>query len=158
MNILPAESTAVLLGEGSKQEPRSGAYIDEEKQTIWIWENDTLDLRYLEAVARRWPGWKVQGHAEGLVRHIILSGRDPAAVKISDQKAIQELITALTGVRITNPIQASAAIQQVLPSEEQKGMKFGKGFFSADEPLLTPQERREVLERLFSELLKNDIP
>jgi hypothetical protein len=156
LNLLPIESTSFPPKEGSKQEPHQGAYVDEEMQTIWIWENETLDSRYLEAVARRWPGWQVQGHVEGMVRHVILSGRDPAAVKVSAQQAVQELITTLTGERSFNPRQISEAIQQVLPAEEQQGMKFGKGFFSGDAPLLTPQERQEVLERLLVELLEND--
>lgn len=156
LNMLPTESTTFLPREGSKQEPHQGVYIDEEMQTIWVWENETLDSRYLEAVARRWPGWQVQGHVEGLVRHIILTGRDPAAVKISDQQAVQELITTLVGERGFNPMQISEVIQRVLPPEEQQGMKFGKGFFSVDAPLLAPQERREVLERLLLGLLEND--
>jgi len=124
-------------------------------QTIWIWENTTLDGRYLEAVARRWPGWQVQGHVEGLLRHVILSGRDPTGVKISDQQAVQELITAVAGERGFNPMQLSTVIHQVLPPEEQQGMKFGKGFFSGDAPLLAPQERREVLERVLLGLPEN---
>src|SRR5260221_13063413 len=89
LNMLPTESMTFLPREGSEQEPQQGVYIDEEMQTIWIWENETLAVRYLEAVARRWPGWQVQGHVEGLVRHIILSGRDPAAGKSPDQQAAQ---------------------------------------------------------------------
>jgi hypothetical protein len=148
LNMLPMESTTSLPREGSEQEPHQGVYIDEEMQTIWIWENDTLDGRYIEAVARRWTGWQVQGHVEGIVRHIILSGRDPAEVKISDQQAVQELITTVVGDRGINPMPISEIIQRVLPPEEQQGMKFGKGFSTVDAPLLAPHERREVLEHL----------
>ncbi len=155
LNILPAESTTILPREGSEQEPQKGAYLDEEMQTIWIWENKTLDARYLEAVARRWPGWQVQGHVEGMVRHVILSGRDPAGVKMSDQQAIQELITTVAGERGFNPVQVSAAIQHVLPPADLRGMKFGKGFFSGDAPLLAPQERRDVLEHVLLGLPEN---
>lgn len=156
LNILPTESTALLPREGSKQEPRNGAYIDEEMQTLWIWESETLDVRYLEAIARRWPGWKVQGHVEGLVRHIILSDRDPAAVKISDQQAVQDLITALAEEQALDSLEISAALQKTLPLKEQQGMKFGKAFFSVDAPLLAPQERREILKRLLLRQLEND--
>jgi hypothetical protein len=151
LNLLPVESTAILPKEGSEQEPRQGVYIDENAQTLWIWENETLDVRNLEAVARRWPGWQVQGHVEGLVRHVILSGRDPAMIKIPEQQAIRELITILERERGFNPIQLAEAIQQKFPPEQMQGAKFGKGFFSADAPLLAPQERREVLERLLGD-------
>ncbi|HYL45046.1 MAG TPA: hypothetical protein VEU97_16815 [Ktedonobacteraceae bacterium] len=155
LSILPTESTISLPKEGSGQEPKKGAYVDEEAQTIWIWEGETLDPRYLEAIARRWPGWQVQGHVEGLVRHIILSGRDPAAISVSVQQAIQELIAALTGERGFDPMQLSQVIQQALPPEEQQGMKFGKGFFSTDTPPLARQERRDVLEHLLSGQIEN---
>jgi hypothetical protein len=148
LNMLPTASTTSLPREGSEQEPHQGVYIDEEMQTIWLWERETLDERYLEAVARRWPGWQVQGHVEGIVRHIILSGRDPAAVKISDQQAVHELIATLVGERGINPMPLSEVIQRVLPPEKQQEVKYGKGFFSVDAPLLTPQERRELLEHL----------
>jgi hypothetical protein len=154
LRILPEESTATLPREGSEQEPENGIYVDEETRTIWIWERETLDPRYLEAVARRWPGWQVQGHVEGLVRHVILSGRDPAAVKLSDQQAIQELLNALTGSQSTDPLQLFQAIQPTFSLEERQEIKFGKGFFSADTPPLAPQERRAILERLFLELLE----
>lgn len=156
LDILPAESALLLPEEGSEQELAEGAYIDEERQTLWIWEHTTLESRYLDAVAVRWPGWQVQGHVEGIVRHITLSGRDPATVRIAERQAVQELITALAEEQGLNPIQISKAIQQALPPEEQQGMVFGKGFFHADAPLLTPQERREVLERLFGELLGHE--
>src|SRR5258708_7073737 len=155
LSILPAESITSLPKEGSKQEPKKGAYVDEETQTIWIWENETLDPRYLEAIGRRWPGWQVQGHVEGLVHHAILSGRDSAEIGVSDQRAIQELIEELTQDQGFDPMRLSQAIQQTFPSEDLQGMKFGKGFFNAATPPLTPQERREVLERLLLGLLGN---
>ena len=88
LTILYTQPATSIPREGSEQEPRTGAYIDEETQTIWVWETETLDPRYLEALARRWSKWQVHGHIEGLVRHVVLSGRDAAAISISKQQAI----------------------------------------------------------------------
>jgi hypothetical protein len=35
-------------------------------------------------------------------------------------------------------------------------MQYGKGFFSADAPLLSPQERREVFEQVLLRMSEND--
>lgn len=156
LTTLHTQPTISLPKEGSEQEPLRGAYIDEETQTIWVWENNTLDPRYLEALARRWPGWQAHGHVDGLVRHVILSGRDSTTLRVSEQQAIQELISELTHNQGIDPVRTSQAIQQALPQEKPEEMKFGIGFFSTDSPPLTPQERRDILNRLFSGLLEND--
>ena len=48
------------------------------------------------------------------------------------------------------------ATLRVLPLEVQQGMQYGKGFFSADAPLLSPQERREVFEQVLLRMSEND--
>jgi hypothetical protein len=111
------QPTASLPKEGSQQEPDEGALIDEETNTIWVWQNATLDPRYLEATARRWPGWQVQGHVEGMVRQIILSGRDPTTLMIPHQQAVNELIEELIQQPGIDLRRFSWAIQQAFPLE-----------------------------------------
>ena len=101
------------------------------------------------------PGWQVHGHVEGLIRHIILSGRDPAPLSVSIHRAILELTDELTRDQSIDPLQVSQAIRQALPPEDQPEITFGTGFFSKDASPLSSQERRDVLNRLFSELLEN---
>src|SRR5258708_32700101 len=74
LNMLPTESMTFLPREGSEQEPQQGVYIDEEMQTIWVWENETLAVRYLEAVAG--PA----GRCMGLVRGWFATSSFPAEI------------------------------------------------------------------------------
>jgi hypothetical protein len=150
-----AAPTRRLPKEDSTKAPQKGAYVDEEARTLWVWETETLDPRYLDALTRRWPGWQVYGHVEGLVRHVILSGRDPAPLSVSMHQAILELTDELTRDQSIDPLQVSQAIRQALPPEDQPEIRFGTGFFSKDASPLSPQEQRDVLNRLFSELLEN---
>ncbi|MGH2496414.1 MAG: hypothetical protein ACRDIV_17080 [Ktedonobacteraceae bacterium] len=115
LTIMLTQPTASLPREGSEQEPDEGASVDETTQTIWVWHNETLDPRYLEALARRWPGWQVHGHVEGMVRQVILSGRDASALKIPDQQATDELIEEVIQQRGIDLRRLSWAIQQTLP-------------------------------------------
>ena len=93
--LMHSRPTAVLPKEGHEREP-AGAYVDEGARAIWLGASEALDPRELEAVARRWPGWQVQGHAEGLVGQVRLSGRDPSALMVPPQQAVEELIAELT--------------------------------------------------------------
>lgn len=88
--------------------------MDEVTHTLWVWANDTLDPRYLEALARRWPGWQVRGHVEGLVRQVSLSGRDTAPLKVPDQQAIDELFEELMQHSGIDLGRLSQAIRQTL--------------------------------------------
>jgi hypothetical protein len=38
----------------------------------------------------RWSGWRIQGHVDGIVRQVQLSGRDPSDIAIPDERALQE--------------------------------------------------------------------
>lgn len=155
LNIMYSQPTMALPQEGGEREPEV-AYVDEEAQILWLGA-DEFDPRYLEALARRWPGWQVQGHTEGVVRQALLSGRDPTALMVPQQRAIDELIEELTRDHAFNPFRLAQAIQQALPPEEQQGeVKFGVGFFSQDQPPLVPEERREMLRRLFQQTLEKE--
>ena len=68
-------------------------------RTLWVWERRSLDPRTLEGLRRRWPGWQVRGHIEGLVRQVALSGREPGAVPglvVPRARALAELREELT--------------------------------------------------------------
>jgi hypothetical protein len=76
-----------------------GAFLDVPSRALWVYEPTTLDPRYLAGLRRRWPGWRVRGHTEGLVRQVALSGREPRAVPglvVPEAEAIAELRTELT--------------------------------------------------------------
>jgi hypothetical protein len=62
----------------------------------------------------------------------------------------------LTRDQSIDPLQVAQAIRQALLSEDQPEITLETGFFSKDASPLAPQERRDVLNRLFSELLEND--
>jgi hypothetical protein len=49
--------------------------------------------------------------------------------------------------------QIAQIMQQTLPLKDQQEINFGIGFFNANAPPLDPQERRDMLNQLFSTLL-----
>ncbi len=134
------------------------AFVDEGTRTLWLGDNSGLDPRNLTALERRWPGWKAQGHAEGLVRHVLLSGRDPTPLMMPEQQAIDELVKELTKDHTFDPHKLFAAIQSTVPPEERQNTKVGVGFFSADAPPMSQEERREMLKRLFEEQPASEKP
>lgn len=152
LSMLALHPTAPLPKEGRNQEPGSGAFIDEETQTLWIWHHEILDPRYQEALARRWPGWQIKGHVEGLVRHVSLTGRDATKLMYPEQKAIEELVSELTTHKGFDPVQLAHKIQDMLPTKDLEGVQFGLGFFKSDAPPLSSQERRAILLGLLANL------
>ena len=54
-------------------------YLGRAKE-VWIWQWRTLDPRYLCALEDHWPGWRIEGHVDGMMRQVQLSGRDPSNV------------------------------------------------------------------------------
>lgn len=154
LSLLETYSTASLPKEGSEQEPDSGALIDEETHTLWIWESE-IDPRYLEALGRRWPGWQIKGHVEGLIRHVILSGRDATHLVLSEEQINQQLLHTLVDFQGFDPDRLAHAIRQTLPEEEQQSIKFAPGFFSVNASPLTSQERRTILLDLLANLSSN---
>ena len=76
----PADVVAGPAALPPEDQADEGAYLDVPARSLWVWERRTLDPRNLEGLRRRWPGWQVRGHIEGLVRQVALSGRDPGTV------------------------------------------------------------------------------
>ncbi|HKV86161.1 MAG TPA: hypothetical protein VJN88_16530 [Ktedonobacterales bacterium] len=150
LDFLDDRPSATLPSEDDPDLPREGAYLDVTAHTLWMWECSSCNPRYMEAIRRRWPSWQVHAHTEGLVRQVELSGRDASAVMVSDEQGINQLVEELMSERTTDPPAIHAALIRrvplVLPNEGP--ITFGKGFFSADGPQLSPEERREVLLRL----------
>lgn len=149
LELLKGLLTTALPREWDANIPGSGAFVDATTQAIWTWDRGELDPRKLAAIARRWPGWHVDGHVEGLVRQVLLSGRDPAAVTLPEERAISELVEELTHDSTTDPASLYAAFtrSEQSPLLNQGEITFGKGFFSADTPPLSADERREILLR-----------
>ncbi|GHO53424.1 hypothetical protein KSB_18990 [Ktedonobacter robiniae] len=69
-----------------------------------------------------------------------------------EQQAIEEMISELTARKGIDPIQLAHKIQDTLPAKDLEGMQFGMGFFKADAPPLTSQERCKILENLLSQV------
>lgn len=154
LSLLAIQPTAPLPKEGRNQEPGSSAFIDEETHTLWVWHHEILDPRYQESLARRWPGWQVKGHVEGLVRHVSLTGRDATDLMYPEQQAIEELVSELTAHQGFDPIQLAHKIQDTLPAKDLEGVQFGMGFFKSDVPPLSPQERHAIILNLLAKLGK----
>lgn len=152
LSLLATYSTTPLPKEGRQQVPHSGAFIDEEIHTLWIWQSEILDPRYLEALTRRWPGWQIKGHIGGLIRHVTLTGRGATDLMYPEQQAIEELVSELIARQGIDPTQIAHKIQDTLPAKDLEGLQFGLGFFKADAPPLTSQERQAILLDLLANL------
>lgn len=150
LELLADDRGTTLPGEDDPNLPGEGAFLDATAQTLWMWEFSALDPRHPAALARRWPGWQVHGHVDGLVRQVELSGRDVSAVVVPEERAIQELVDELTPDSTTDPARLYAALTRSgqSPLADEGKISVGKGFFSADRPPLTSEERREVILRL----------
>lgn len=142
ITVLPREDDPDLPGEG--------AYMDTISRDLWMCGYYELNPRHLPAMALRWPGWHVQGDVGGFVRQIELSGRNSAPMRVPEERAIEELTEELTHTSSVDPHALYAAITPSGPSrsEREQTVTVGKGFFSADQPPLSPEQRREVIRRL----------
>lgn len=132
------------------------AFVDAGTRTLWLGSNDKLDPRHLAALERRWQGWQVQGHIEGLIRHVLLSGRDPTPLMVPEQQARDELVKGLTSGSGIDPYKLFSSIQSTVPPEERQNTKVGVGFFSADAPPMSQEERREMLKQRFQEIAESE--
>ncbi len=128
----------------------AGAYLDVAARTMWIWQDEVLDPRYLEDLARRWDGWHVRGHVEGVVRQAELSGRTAANIAISNAAAVQQLVAELTDD--LNDWFDPGRLLPLLTSNPPSGTEHidvEPGFLTVDTPTQPPEERRQILQQLF---------
>lgn len=152
----------VLLDAVRKREPRAlprenedgpvgGAYCDLTTRKLWVWNASIIDVRYPPALEQRWPGWSVHAHVDGLVRQMLLSGRDPEAVRMPETQARQELIEALRLSVGGAPslVNLQAAVADRPPGTDR--VEVQPGFFKTDEAPLTQTEWQCAVQRLFED-------
>lgn len=111
---------------------------------VWMWQWKILDPRYLWTLEDRWPGWRIEGHVDRIVRQVQLSGRDPSSVAIPDDKAIEELIEALT---LSDHASDPASIFSSFPPGTD--VQIHPDFFTIDQPPPSREERRQILRQFF---------
>jgi hypothetical protein len=135
------------------EEFEEGAFLDLANRQIWVWEKSTLDPRYLAALRTLWPGWYVAGHGEGIVRQVILSGHDPFPIMVPQDEARAALLKVLAAEDLPMPTLSNLvnAITTAVP-EEASQVKIASGFFSVPDQILSGQERRQILQQVFSQL------
>lgn len=143
LDILRDKGSSAVPNEGDYP-CEEGAYVDMKAKEIWIWQWRTLDPRYLWALEDYWPGWRIEGHVDGIVRQVQLSGRDPSSVAMPEDKAIEELIEVLTlSDHAPDPVSMLSSfppgtIRQIHPD-----------FFTIDQPPPSQEERRQILRQFF---------
>lgn len=131
-------------------EIEAGAYIDVPARELWVWENETLDPRYLDDLAQRWAGWQIYGHVEGIVRQTMLSGRSAVDIMMPEAEAVQELITELT--HSLGDWFDPEKLLPMLTSNPPPGtdrIEIQPGFLRTDGPAVSVEERRQILQQLF---------
>jgi hypothetical protein len=141
IEIADAMQTAPLPRESDEDAPFEGAYIEATTHTVWMWNYSELDPRHMEAFARRWPGWQIRGHVDGLARHVALSGRDPASVMVPWAEAVDKLADLLARFVIIDPLRLYDVLKTSgnHPAGDAQ-ITVGNGFFSADLPPASPEE------------------
>lgn len=124
-----------------------GVYLDATTQALWMTGDDP---RELPVVGQMWPGWSVNAHTRDIVWQVAMSGRDPSAIMVPEERTIEELIADLMSVSTTNPGELYAAMSGYAQSQssEPQRITVGEGFFSADAPPMSKDEQRETLLRL----------
>lgn len=154
---LPREDTGFNASDGPWYIDE-GAYVDLVERAIWIWSSETVDPRQVEDAARRWPGWQVYGHSDGLARQVALSGRDPRAVMAPDAEIMRQLIDILSISRAFNP---AGLLRQALsdpPPGEGITAVVHPHFLNADPESMAPDERRRLLEEVAERVLPLPLP
>lgn len=149
---LPREDTGFSAVEGPAY-IEEGAFIDIAERAMWLWSAETVDPRQPKAIARRWPGWKVFAHNDGLARQVALSGRDPRTVMMPDTEVIQQLIESLTISRGFDPVGLLHRVLQNPPSGEGIAAVVDAHFLDVDPQGMTPDERRRVLDEIGNRVL-----
>ncbi|MEO7003749.1 MAG: hypothetical protein ABI068_18105 [Ktedonobacterales bacterium] len=122
-----------------------GGYADVQTQTLWVWENHTLNPAYLERIAWAWPGWQVKENLDGLAHQVTLSGRDPMLVTVPQDKVIEEIIKELANDASFDPV---AFAQTTLAGATPGTNTFAPGFFQMNQPAVAGSQLREVFMRL----------
>lgn len=130
-----------------------GAFLDWTTRDLWVWGRSTLDPRYLAALAALWTGWHVAGHCEGIVRQVILSGRDPSPIMVPQDEARAALLKALSteGPGMPTLTNLVNTITTGMPGEASQ-VKIASGFFSVPDQILSGEERRQIVQQAFSQL------
>lgn len=131
-------------------EADGGAFFDLTTHEMWVWNPVIIDPRYLEALRQLWTGWQVNEHADGIVRQVVLSGRDATSIMIPEDEAVADLIRVLTmsGPHMPSLTNMIAAVTTNIP-EGTDQVEIAPGFFSAPDETISVEERRQILQRLF---------
>ncbi len=146
LDFLWEMSPIELPGEGDSGIPTGVACLDVSTHRLWMSRRDRFYPRYVTAIARRWFGWQVDIHLEGLTRQIELSGREPTPYMIPDEQAVMELIAVVTRRSIDPANLYQALLNHGKSSgESENHISVGRGFFSSDKPPLSPDELRDLL-------------
>jgi hypothetical protein len=149
---LPREDTGFNALEGPTYIDE-GVYLDLTERAIWIWSAEIVDPRRLEDTARRWPGWRVAAHSDGLARQVALSGRDPRMVLLPDTEVLRQLIDTLAIDRRFDPSGLLSRVLENPPPGEGITAVVDPHFLDADPEGLAPDERRRVLSELAERVL-----
>jgi hypothetical protein len=148
---LRSKPTISLVQGSADSWETQGAYIDEVSKALWINNGNSGHPRYVDAIARRWPEWRMHSHMEGLARQIEPSGRDPSPYMTPDYEAIEELIGELVNERSVDPMSLYRAL-----TRDGEQVTVGKGFFKSDSPPLSPDDRRDLLRKIFHKSPEED--
>jgi hypothetical protein len=150
LNVLPRREPDPLLHD-REEEFGGGAFLDLTTQNLSVWNRSTLDPRYLKALTVAWGGWHVTGHVDGMVHQVVLSGRDPSRIIVPQDEAIARLMQALT---VDGPRTPTLVNLTIAAATEVAGAKaqIAPGFFDVPGQIISAEERRHILQRLFHTL------
>ena len=157
--ILEQRASVDFPHEGAETEygiyTEYGVYIDARTKVLWLWDCSELDPRWLEGIEQAWPGWRVEGHIDGVVRQAMLSGRDPLPFMVPDAEVARQLVTVLSSGWSVDPGSLFALATSDPPPGTDR-IEVAAGFLRNDPPPTPPDARKALLEQILAGVLASE--
>ncbi|HTD36443.1 MAG TPA: hypothetical protein VK669_02920 [Candidatus Limnocylindrales bacterium] len=137
---------------GIRDDAAGGAFFDLTAHEVWVWNPAVLDPRYIEALKQSWTGWRVNGHVDGLVHQVALSGRDASSIMVPADEAAADLVKELTKFATLSNV-----IVPVMTNDVPEGadpIEIASGFVATRAEMNSVEEFQQLLHRLFRSALE----
>jgi len=149
--LLAKGKPVVLPHERELLEAEEGAYLDIPAHAMSVWNQSTIDPRYIEALQALWTGWQVDGHVDGIVRQVALSGRDVTSLMIPLDEAVADLVKELTPVDALPNVFVAVMTSDV--TDDADRIEIASGIVATRADLNSVPKVRQILGELFRSAL-----
>lgn len=124
--------------------------VDVPRKHLSFWQRPdgrwTPSAGLYAAVERRWPGWTVQEHYEGMFGHCRAAGLDWRPYVMDEASVVSTLTEKLADPQLVNPAAITQGLAAAMPGVELNVST--PYFFHTDAPRITPGQRQAFLEQI----------